>query len=445
MFDFLSKKFSSLFSGITGQSQLTGETIDQVMSTVTDSLLEADVPYDVAQAFVQEVKEGVSGKKLEAKLKAEEFLTKVVYDKLLGFLGGQSSDSVFTFQIPSVVMVMGLQGSGKTTSVAKLAHFIVTSAHKRGKKRKVLVASVDFYRPAAIDQLQILAKRAGIDFYRARSADPVAAAQEIYAHSTNNRYEILLLDTAGRLHVDDLMLKELQAIDTHLQPKYKLMVLDSMTGQESLNVAKSFEQVVGFSGAVLTKMDSDTRGGAAFSFRYALKKPVLFVGAGEKLEDFEQFRPERIAQRMLGMGDILTLVERANDKIKQGEQDKMYGSMAQGRFTLEDFASQIDMVNKLGSLSTIMKYLPGGMGAQVSPEMLEKGEVEVKKFKAIISSMTRKERLLPKVLDDSRKKRIAQGSGSLVSDVDSLLQRFKQSQQMLKGFKQNGGFNRFFR
>lgn len=444
MFDFLSKKFSSLFSSITGKGVLTEEAVDTALSTVKDSLLEADVPYDVVQAFVAEVKAGTLNKKLKASLKPEEFLMKIVHEKLLGFLGGESSDTVFAFQIPSLVMVMGLQGAGKTTTIAKLAKFIVNSAKKRGKKRRVLVASVDFYRPAAVEQLKVLAGQAEIDFYKANSTDPVAAAREIADYAKNERYEIVVLDTAGRLHVDNKMLEELRLIDTALRPKYKLLVLDSMTGQESLNVAKAFEQGVGFSGAILTKMDSDTRGGAAFSFRYSLKKPVLFVGVGEKINDLEQFRPERIAKRMLGMGDILSLVEKAEEKIKKSEQESLYSSLSKGKITLEDFARQIDMVNKIGSFSQIMKYMPGASGMNISPEMLEKGELEVKKFKAIISSMTRKERIVPRILDVSRKQRIARGAGASVEDVNMLLQRFQQSQQMLKSLK-GGSFNRFFR
>lgn len=444
MFDFLSQKFSSLFSHLSSKQTITSSLVDEICSTVKDSLLEADVPLAVANAFLSDVKAGIVGQQATAKLNPKEFIMKVVYDKLLNFLGGSENKSLFMFQSPAVVMMVGLQGSGKTTSLAKLAHYSNKMA-KNPKKLRILLASVDFYRPAAIDQLAILARQDGIDFYRAQATSPIAAAQEIYEYSKQNQYDLLLLDTAGRLHVEGALLEELRSIDAFLRPRYKILVLDSMTGQESLNVAQAFEQGVGFTGALLTKMDSDTRGGAAFSFCYALKKPVLFVGVGEKKVDLEPFRPERIAQRMLGMGDILTLVEKANEKIKQNEQDRLYNAMMKGSLTLEDFASQLDMVTQLGSLTSIMKYLPGGMGMNVSSEMLEKGEREVKRFKALISSMNPRERKNPKILDSSRKKRIALGSGLKISDVDELLERFKQSQQMLKGLKQGGGFNRFFK
>ena len=445
MFDFLSNKFSSIFSNLTGNNKLTEKNIENTLTLVHDALLDADVPYDVVQTFLKEIKDAVVGQAVIKSLKPSEQLMKIVHDKLLVFLGGQSSDSAFSFQIPSVIMVMGLQGSGKTTTLSKLACFIRDAAQKRGKTRRILLASVDFYRPAAIDQLEILAAQAGVSFYRATSLDVVAAAVEIYAYSQKNQFEMLLLDTAGRLHVDAGMLQELQQIDSRLKPKYKLMVLDAMTGQESLNVAQAFEREVGFSGAVLTKMDSDTRGGAAFAFRYVIKKPILFVGMGEKSHELDLFRPERMASRIIGMGDVLSLVEKANEKIKQVDQEKMHSAMMQGKMTLQDFADQMSMVGKLGSLSQLINYLPGAGSLKVSSDMIEKGEADIKKFKAIIASMTVKERVNPKVLDVSRKKRIAQGAGVDSADVSMLLERFEQSQQFVKMFKKGGRFNQLFK
>jgi signal recognition particle subunit SRP54 len=285
MFDFLSSTFSSLFSRLGKSDKLTEQNIAEALGQVYDALLEADVPYDVAQAFVQEVKQEVVGQKVMASLKPAEQLMKIVHDKLLYFLGGQSAETTFSFQIPSTIMVLGLQGSGKTTTVAKLAAFVQENAQKRGKKRAILFGSVDFYRPAAVDQLEILAKQVGVSFYRATSKDPVKAAQEIISYSQKHQFELLFLDTAGRLHVDNELLHELRQIDTIAKPKYKLLVLDAMTGQESLQVARAFDQAVGFSGVILTKMDSQARAGAAFAFRYALKKPILFVGMGEKIAD----------------------------------------------------------------------------------------------------------------------------------------------------------------
>ena len=439
MFDFLSEKFSSIFSRLTGKGFLSESNMQEAIDRVKDALLEADVPYKLVNEFTEGIKKEVVGKKLTKAIKPGEQFIKVVHERLLHFLG-DSSDHNFALQIPSLVMVMGLQGSGKTTTIAKLAKFVQKQAAKRGKERRILLGSVDFYRPAAVDQLEVLAKQAGVSFYRASSTDPLQAAKEISNYAKNNRFEIIFLDTAGRLHVDNNMLQELQQIDMSLKPKCKILVLDSMTGQESLNVAKAFDQAVQFNSAILTKMDSDTRGGAAFAFKFALQKPISFVGVGEKIEDLEQFRPKRVADRILGMGDIISLVEKAEEKIKKNEQESLYRAFTSGKMNLQDFANQMDMVGRLGSLSKIMKYMPGMSGANVSPEMIEKGEKEVGRFKAIISSMTPKERFYPKVLDGSRKKRIAKGAGVAVEDVNTLLQRFEQSKQYAKLFKKFGRF-----
>lgn len=441
MFDFLSEKFSSIFSRLTGKGSLTEENLQDAILKVKDALLEADVPYKLIEEFVESIKADMIGKKVVKSIKPSDQFIKIVHERLLYFLGAEASEAEFSLQIPSTVMVMGLQGSGKTTTVAKLANFIKKQAEKRGKTRKILLASVDFYRPAAIDQLEILAKQVCVDFYRAtESSDPVKAAKEISAHAKNNFYEITFLDTAGRLHIDSNMLQEIQQIDVNIKPKYKILVLDSMTGQESINVARAFDQVVPFNSAILTKMDSDTRGGAAFAFKYFLKKPITFVGSGEKIDDLEQFRPKRVADRILGMGDILSLIEKAEEKINKQEQESMYSAFSAGKMNLQDFANQMEMVGRLGSLSNLMKYIPGMAGANISPEMVQKGEQEVRKFKAIISSMTPKERYFPKVLDGSRKSRIAKGAGVKVEDVNILLQRFEQSQQYAKLFKKHGRF-----
>lgn len=438
MFDFLSEKISSIFSHFKG-GKLTQSAVDEALLKVHDALIEADVPLAVVDAFVSEVKQDVVGAQLIKSLKPSEHLMKVVHDRIVTFLGGQVNEG-FSFQIPSTIMVMGLQGAGKTTTLAKLAYSINEQARKRGKARRILCASVDFYRPAAIDQLEILAKAVNCDFYRTLSQEPMQAVAEIQEYATKNAYEILLLDTAGRLHVDQNMLSELVKIDKLLKPKYKFLVVDSMVGQESLHVAQAFEEAVPFTGAILTKMDSESRGGVAFAFRYMLKKPIFFVGTGERPADVEQFRPERIASRIIGMGDMMSLVEKANEKIKESDQKRLYRSMTQGKMTLEDFAQQMSMVSSLGSISSLMKYLPGMGGMKISPDMIEKGEREVKKFRAIISSMTLKERLCPQILDSSRKQRIARGAGVAVADIGVLLSRFEESQQFVKILKKTGRF-----
>jgi signal recognition particle subunit SRP54 len=439
MFDFLSKKFSNLFSNITGSKQLSADRVDTFLATVRDALLEADVPFDVANAFVAEVKTALVGKKLEGALKPDEFMMKVVHDALLSFLGGAATESAFIFNAPATIMMMGLQGSGKTTTIAKLARFIGESKYKV-KKPRLLVASVDFYRPAAVDQLEILAQQVGVDFYRAQATSPIDAAKEIAAYRALHAYDILILDTAGRLHVDGAMLEELRALEAHVKPDHRFLVLDAMTGQESLRVAQAFDEAVGFTAGIITKLDSDARGGVAFSFRYALKKPVLFVGSGEKSSDLEPFRPERMVQRMLGMGDMLTLVEQANKKIKQHEQDRLSQSFAKDKLTLEDFAQHIEFMSKMGPLAQVFKYMPGAAQLNISTADLEKGELEMKKFGTILKSMTKKERLVPALIDTSRKARIAQGAGVEVEDIAMLLQRFAQSAQALKQFKRMGLF-----
>ena len=256
-------------------------------------------------------------------------------------------------------MLMGLQGSGKTTTAAKIARFIKKQAEARGKSRTILLASIDFYRPAAIDQLEILAQQNDLAFYRSPYTDPLKAALDINAYYKQHGFEILILDTAGRMHVDSGMMQEIQVVDQKLQPKYKFLVLDAMTGQESLKVAEAFQEGVGFYAAILSKMDSEARAGCALAFRYCLKKPILFVGTGEKAADLDNSGPERMASCILGMGDIQTLIEKAQEKIKKADQDELASSLSKGKMTLQDFAKQLEMMNKIGSLSQIMKYMPG--------------------------------------------------------------------------------------
>jgi len=443
MFDFLSKKFSGVLGWLKDRGRLTDQNVDEALMQVRQALLEADVPLNTTKAFLAKVKEEVLGSKVQGSLKPGEQFIKVVHEQVLQFLGGKDANFTPSFQIPSVIMVMGLQGSGKTTSIAKIAHWVLSQAKRRGKQRRILLASIDFYRPAAVQQLKILSEKINVDFYEATSTDPVQAAQEIEQYFKQNSYELLFLDTAGRLHVDEIMMQELITINQELSPKYKILVLDAMTGQESLNVAQSFESSVGFDSAVMSKMDSDTRGGAAFGFRYVLNKPISFVGSGEKIEDLELFIPERMTSRILGMGDIMTLIEKADENINQETQEKMTKQFMSGRFTLKDFADQMNMMNKLGSLQKIVRYLPG-MG-NVSGEMLEKGQNEMQRFQAIICSMNKKEQIFPQILDGSRKKRIAQGAGVSVEDINQFLQRFEQSKQFVKMFKKSGGMKGLFK
>jgi len=443
MFGFLTQRFSSIFAKFSGKGQLTEANMDEALTQVSDALVEADVPYELVKSFVDKIKSEALGKKVIKSLNPGQQFIKIVHDKLAEFMGGQGQTSV-SFQIPSVIMVLGLQGSGKTTSVAKLANYLCENARLKGKQRNILLASVDFYRPAAVDQLEILSKQVGCAFYRSEKKEVIKAALDIFDYYKKNQYEHLILDTAGRLHIDGKMLEELREIDGLLNPKYKILVIDSMIGQESLKVARAFEQGVGFTGAILTKMDSETRAGVAFAFRHELKKPIMFIGTGEKIGELEQFHPGRVADRILGMGDVLTLIEKAEKNIQKQQQDDLSSALSSGKFTLQDFANQIDMVNKLGSLSKIAQYIPGIDRSKLNPEAIEKGEYEIKKFKSIICSMTLKERLYPRILDMSRKQRIAKGSGTNVADVNLLLNKFEQSKQFAKLFK-GGGFKNMFK
>jgi signal recognition particle subunit SRP54 len=439
MFDFLSKRFASIFEKFDKNSKLSENNIKDTLSVITDALLEADVPHNLVKSFVNDVQNEVMGQKVTKSLKPGEQFVKIIHDRLKHFLGDTDAKD-FVFNAPAIILVMGLQGSGKTTSIAKMAHLI-----KQDKKhKKILLASVDFYRPAAIDQLEQLAQKAHVSFYRSSETDPVKAAQDILRHYKAERFDYLFLDTAGRLHVDNDMLHELREIKQCVEPTYNFLVLDAMTGQESLNVAQAFDQAVGFDYAMLSKMDSDTRGGAAFSFRYALKKPIHFVGVGEKLEDIELFRPDRMAGRILDMGDVVTLAEKAEKKIAKEDQDSLYNAMMKGQFTLDDFAKQMEMMSKLGSMGSLMKYMPGMGNLQISAQQLEQGEKELKLFKAIMKSMTKKERVEPKILNNSRKDRIARGAGVAVSDINLLLSRFEQSQQYVKLLSKLGRGQRFF-
>ncbi len=439
MFGSLTEKFSALFSRFSS-SKVSQQTVDDAMQMVKNTLLEADVPFDVVTHFVQHVQQDLIGKKVFSSLKPAELVMKSVHERIVQLLGGKQSATTFSFQIPSVIVMAGLQGSGKTTTLAKLAHLIQKDAAKRNKKRKIVVCSVDYYRPAAREQLEVLAKNIGVDYYTPEATDPVTAAQQAVQYAQKNQYEYCFIDTAGRLHVDQELLGELSGIIKRVKPTYTFLVIDGMIGQESLRVAQAFEAIINATGVILSKMDGDTRGGAAFACYYMVKKPVIFMGTGEKVDDLEYFNPERIANRIIGLGDMHTLIEKAEEKIKVSDQQDLQKAFNSGKLTLQDFAKQLDMMSSLGSLSSLMKYIPGIPGIKVEPAQLEKGEREMKKFKAIISSMTLKERLNARIINEPRRKRIAAGSGTTPQDITLLLERFEQSQQFVKILKRRPHF-----
>jgi len=439
MFDSIAARFTTLFERIKGSSHLSQNQVDSVIEEINDALLSADVPQEVVKAFLHEVTPELKGQKVLKSVKPGEQIVSHVYKKLVSFLGGDST-VIGIPPVSSTIMVMGLQGAGKTTTIGKLARLIIQE--KKLNPADIVVGSVDFYRPAAIDQLEIVAKQVGAQFYRAQATDALMAAKEIKAHAVVHRAKYLLLDTAGRLHTDQDLLKELQDITSDIAPERKILILDAMMGQESLNVARTFYTAVGFDGAILTKMDSHTRSGAAFAFYYSLKLPIYYVGVGEKAEDLTSFIPARMAQRMLGMGDVQSLLERADREIKENEKARLEKSLMAGRMTLQDFADQIAMVGRLGSMTQLMQYMPG-LSGKVSEQDLKKGEIEIRRFRAIIDSMTLKEKQNKINLDLSRKKRIAAGAGVKVADIDILLDRFEKTQQFVKLFKKFGNIPGF--
>lgn len=431
MFDLLSQKFNALLEQFGRQKTLSGTATDPLLSNLRDALLEADVPLSVANAFTAELRGAIIDKKLPPKVSAEEYVTTIMHEKLTHFLGGMQNPEKIFKQKPATILVMGLQGSGKTTTIAKLARWLLQNRHKR-----LLVSSVDFQRPAAIEQLEILAKQVGIDFFRPASTNVRDAVNEIIQFRQKQRFETLILDTAGRMHVQQDLLAELQMIRDALHPTVSLLVFDAMTGQESLNVAKNFHDSVGFTGAIVTKMDSGARVGAALAFKYSLQKPILFIGTGEKIADLELFHPHRVASRIIGMGDIEGLIERTESAIQADKNAQAPKLNLSSQMTLNDFAQHLEMMGRMGSLSQIMRFIPGAAKFNVPAEVMEQKEQEIKKFRAIIYSMTPKERTHPKVINQDRGLRIARGAGVSIDDVHKLLQSFKELQSMLMNFKQ---------
>jgi signal recognition particle subunit SRP54 len=440
VFDFLTTKFTSAFNSITGKKKINRSSIEDIIAQIEDALLQADVPYEVVKSFVATIADEVVGQKIIGSLKPAEQFMKLVHDKMIEFMGGAQQQEL-AIKSGNTVIVMGLQGSGKTTTCAKL----IRQLEKNEKIKKVLLASVDFYRPAAIDQLEVLAQKLNnTTFYRAQNSCVVSAVQEIKQKFSRGNYDLLVIDTAGRLHIDESMLQELKLVVQTLQPQHKLLVIDSMTGQESLTVARSFNDQVGFDYAILTKTDSDSRGGSAFAFNFALQKSIAFIGLGEKLDDLQKFHVDRFVKRILGQGDLLSLAEKADKYVDEQEQKASFDRLISGTFTLEDFSEQMSMMNSMGSLSSLMKYMPGMGNMKLSDNDLERGEHELKNFRAIISSMTKKERLLPLILCGSRKKRISCGAGVKVQEVNLLLSRFKEMQKFATFFKKGGPFSGLF-
>jgi len=437
MFESLSDKLKKTLKNLRGQGKLTPEHVDAALREIRMALLEADVNYKVAKDFVESVRAKAEGQEVWQGLNPHEQVVKIVYDELVNLMGGTSSRLVFTKQIPNVVMVVGLQGSGKTTSTGKISKWLAEN-----QDRKPLLVSVDVYRPAAREQLKVVANAVGQAVYQDKeSNDPMTLVRGAMKHAQELGYDTLMIDTAGRLHVDDELMVELEQIKAETKPIEVLFVADAMTGQDAVRSAEVFHERVGITGVVLTKMDGDARGGAALSIRQVIGQPVKFVGVGEKYDAIEPFYPDRNAQRILGMGDVLTLIEEVQGKISEEEAQAQLAKMTRNQFTLEDFRSQLGQFKKLGSMSKLMKMLPEQMtgGMQITDEQSAEVDVQMKRTEAIIDSMTKLERNDHRVLDASRKTRVARGSGSTIAEVNQLLRQYEQMRKMMAQMNRGGG------
>jgi len=441
MFESLSDKLKRTLKNLRGEGVLTKEHVDAALRGIRLALLEADVNYKVAKDFIASVKEKAEGQQVWQELKPSEQVVKIVFDELVDLLGGQSSRLVFTKQVPNVVMIVGLQGSGKTTSTGKIARWLATN-----QERKPLLLSVDVYRPAAREQLKVIARATGQQiFEQPETNDPMTLVRAAFKHAQQTGFDTLMIDTAGRLHIDDELMDELVNIKNETHPVEILFVADAMTGQDAVRSAEVFHQRIGITGVVLTKMDGDARGGAALSIKQVTGQPVKFVGVGEKYDALEPFYPDRVAQRILGMGDVLSLIEEVQSKVDQSEAEEQLRKLQKNEFTLDDFRSQLRQVKKLGSFSKIMKMLPdqllGGIGMpQMDEDQTKQMEKELKRTESIIDSMTTEERADHKILNANRRRRISRGSGTTVAEVNKLIKQYTEMRQMMKQLSGSGMF-----
>ena len=437
MFDALTDRFEGIFTRLRGRGRLSESDVDEVAREIRLALLEADVNVGVVRSFIARVKERATGSDVLKSLTPAQQVIKIVHEELVQTLGGETGRLRMADPPPTVVMLAGLQGSGKTTAAAKLAR------HLKSQGRRPLLVAADLQRPAAVAQLQTLGSRIDVPVYAAPPedgpTDPVRVARESLDEAARLGRDVVILDTAGRLHVDEDLMDELEQVREVTQPHDVLLVVDAMTGQEAVNVAEAFHARVPIDGVVLTKIDGDARGGAALSVKEVIGRPILFAGTGEKIEDFEPFHPDRMASRILGMGDVLTLIEKAEEVYDEEEAKKAEEILTKGQFTLEDFLGQMQQLKKMGPLKSLVAMLPG------VPKEIKNAEVdegELKKVEAMIYSMTAEERRNPAVITGSRRKRIARGSGTSVQDVNALLNQFKMMQKLMRQIGRGRGKGR---
>ena len=434
MFENLSTRLQATLKHLRGEGRLSEENIGATLREVRVALLEADVALPVVKAFMDDVRARALGQEVLASLTPGQAVIKVVHDALVQLMGASNDRLNLAVRPPAVVLVAGLQGAGKTTSAAKLARYL-----KEREKKSVLLASTDVYRPAAMDQLKKLATEVGADFFPSTPQQkPVDIARAALAHARNTLVDVVIIDSAGRLHIDADMMQEIAAIHSAVDPAETLFVVDSMTGQDAVNTAKAFNETLALTGVILTKTDGDARGGAALSVRHVTGKPIKFLGVGEKIDALEPFHPDRLASRILGMGDVLSLVEQAQRGVDQEQAKKLATKIAKGKgFDLEDFRDQLQQMEKMGGIASVMDKLPG-MGPMPDAAQTTLAEKQTLRLVAIINSMTPHERRLPDIIRGSRKRRIATGSGTQVQDVNRLLKQFGEMQKMMKRFGKGG-------
>jgi len=431
MFDNLSDKLDKALHVLKGHGSITEVNVAETLKEVRRALLDADVNFKIAKEFTNRVKEKALGQNVLTNLQPGQLLVKIVKDELTALMGGEAA-GINLSSAPSIILMSGLQGSGKTTFSGKLANYL-----KNKKTKKPLLVACDVYRPAAIDQLHVVGEQINVEVFSDRgNNDPVAIAKAGVAHAKANGFNVVIIDTAGRLAVDEAMMAEISNIHKAVQPQETLFVVDAMTGQDAVNTAKAFNDILNFEGVILTKLDGDTRGGAAISIKSVVNKPIKFIGTGEKMEAIDVFYPSRMADRILGMGDVVSLVERAQEQFDEQEARKLQKKIAKNQFGFDDFLKQIQQVKKMGNMKDLMGMIPG------AGKMMKDVDIDDDAFKgieAIIHSMTPKERTNPSVLNASRKKRIGKGSGTSVQEVNKLLKQFNQMSKMMKMMQGGGG------
>ena len=428
IFENLAEKLQSTLKNLKGKGKLTEKDVDLAMREVKLALLEADVHYKVVKDFIKKVKERSIGSEVMESLTPGQQVIKIVNEELSELMGGVQSKINISSKPPTVIMLVGLQGAGKTSTAGKLA----LNLKKQGKQP--MLVACDVYRPAAIKQLEIVASGAGAIFYSEEgNTNPVEIATKGYEKAKTLGYDIVIIDTAGRLHIDENLMDELKNIKSSIKPHEIMLVVDSMTGQDAVNIAESFDQTLGIDGVILTKLDGDTRGGAALSIKAITKKPIKYAAVGEKLEDLEQFYPDRMASRILGMGDVMSLIEKAQSAFDEDKAKEMQAKMKSSDFTFDDFLDQMQQIKKMGPLKNLLEMIPG-MSQMKQLKDADIDDKELVKIEAIIQSMTKKERQNPSIINASRKKRIAMGSGTHVSQVNRLLKQFEESKKMMKQF-----------